>query len=94
MARRQLRRIAFEQVRRLLDLSDADGIVRLPFRPQQPLVRRAFAPGDKLMVTDGPFRGFDALCLEMSSEERLIILINVLGGPTRVELDAAVIVAR
>jgi transcription antitermination factor NusG len=92
MARRQLRRIAFEQVRRLLDLSDAD--VRLPFRPQQPLVRRAFAPGDKLMVTDGPFRGFDALCLEMSSEERLIILINVLGGPTRVELDAAVIVAR
>ncbi len=47
------------------------------------------SPGDRVLINDGPFRGFNALFdHRISSGQRVAVLINFLQRRTRVELDA------
>jgi transcriptional antiterminator RfaH len=54
-----------EEVGRLLERSDRDGIIRLPSRPLQP-ARRVFEKGAAVEIGDGPLRGFDGIYAGMS----------------------------
>lgn len=44
--------------------------------------------GDRVRVFDGPLAGVDGIVAEKNGENRAIILMELLGRPTRVELDA------
>jgi transcriptional antiterminator RfaH len=45
-------------------------------------------PGDTVRVFDGPLSGLNGIVQEKNSERRAILLIEILGRPTRVEVDA------
>jgi transcriptional antiterminator RfaH len=61
----------------------------------QPLEQRVlkktdwlFKPGDKVMITKGPFEGLEAIFERgKSGQERAQILLTILGGATRAEID-------
>jgi transcription antitermination factor NusG len=44
------------------------------------VVRRAFEPGAKVEIVNGPFRGFNGLHTRMSTRDRELVLINILGA--------------
>lgn len=44
--------------------------------------------GDKVKVFDGPMAGLTGIVQEQNKERRAIILLELLGRPTRVEVDA------
>ena len=46
-----------------------------------------FERGDKVRITDGPYRGFEGL-VEALVAGRMRVIVPVYGRPTRVELDA------
>ena len=50
--------------------------------------RARFKRGAKVRVRRGPFRGSLALVEGMSSDERVLVLMRLLGRETRIELDA------
>jgi len=43
-----------------------------------------FKAGEEVTITHGPMAGLDAIYKAKSSEERVIVLLNILGGETRV----------
>ena len=65
---------------------DADGFVQLAPRPR-------FAPGDKVRVSSGTFCDCVGLFQGMTSQERVAILLELLGRKVRVALDADIIEA-
>jgi transcriptional antiterminator RfaH len=44
--------------------------------------------GDKVRLFDGPLAGVDGIVQERNSENRALILMELLGRPTKVEVDA------
>ena len=44
-------------------------------------------PGDNVRVFDGPFSGLTGIVQEKSSERRIIILMELLGRPTKVQVE-------
>lgn len=48
-------------------------------------------PGDKVRVFDGPLTGLNGIVQERNSELRTIILMKLLGRPTKVEVDTLVL---
>jgi transcriptional antiterminator RfaH len=81
-----------EEIATLIARSDADGIIRLSSSlTSQSVARRAYEPGAKVWVTDGPFRGFNGLHTGMSTRDREMVLINILGGPRPVEIAAGLL---
>jgi transcriptional antiterminator RfaH len=82
-----------EEIRRLLEMADRDGVVRLGPRPNG-APRPAFAPGDQVRIVDGAFRGFGALYLGQTSSDRLLVLMTVMGGERQVALGAGMVAAR
>ena len=65
---------------------DADGFVQLAPRPR-------FAPGDKVRVSSGAFCDCVGLFQGMTSQERVTILLELLGRKARVALDTDIIEA-
>ena len=57
-------------------------------RTLQSTVRPLFLPGDRLDVTDGPFRGLEAVYAEPDGEARVVVLMNLLGRLQRLSLPA------
>ena len=55
------------------------------------VVRRAFEPGAKVRVTDGPFRGFNGLHTGMSRSDRELVLLDILGASRPVEISAGLL---
>jgi len=45
-------------------------------------------PGDKVRVFDGPLTGVNGIVQEKNSNNRAMIMMELLGRPTRVEVDA------
>jgi transcriptional antiterminator RfaH len=60
---------------------ERDGLINLP--------KRTLVPGDRVHITDGPFRGHLAIFADMSGSERVAVLLHVLGSLQRVTLPAA-----
>ena len=78
-----------EEIATLIARSDADGIIRLSSSlTSQSVVRRAYEPGAKVEIVDGPFRGFNGLHTGMSTRDREMVLINILGATRPVEISA------
>lgn len=70
----------------LLQREDADGLIPLNFAPR-------FTPGDKIRVLDGLFTGCLGLFQGMTDQERVAILLDMLGRKTRVVLDGESVTA-
>jgi transcriptional antiterminator RfaH len=81
------------EIRALIERSDADGIVRLGSRPAPSVSAEAFAPGERVAIVEGPLKGFAGLYSGMSSAERLVILIDLLGRETKVMVSTSHVVA-
>lgn len=54
-------------------------------RPEQlsPEPQRLFNPGERVIITDGPFAGLDAVYQMTDGERRAMVLIELLSKPTR-----------
>jgi transcriptional antiterminator RfaH len=65
---------------------DANGLIHLDQKPR-------FLPGDKVCVLDGAFQDCLGLYEGMSSNERVTILLDLLGRKVRVNLDSEILVA-
>ena len=81
-----------EEIAKLIARSDPDGVIRLAscLTPQS-VVRRAFAPGAKVAITGGPFRGFDAIHTGMTVRDREMVLIDLLGRKTTIAVAAGLV---
>ena len=56
------------------------GLVRLP--------RLSLAPGDRVRVSTGPLAGMEAVFKAEKSKQRVLLLMELLGRQTTVEVDA------
>jgi transcriptional antiterminator RfaH len=65
---------------------DANGLIQLDHKPR-------FLPGDKVCVLGGAFRDCLGLYDGMTNNERVTILLELLGRKVRVNLDSAVLIA-
>jgi transcriptional antiterminator RfaH len=61
-----------------------NGLVRLPKPPKS----RAFKPGQNVRISSGSFCGFNAIYQGMSPRDREIVLLEMFGRETRIELGA------
>lgn len=61
----------------------AVGAVELP--------KVVFQPGDKLMLEDGPFKGLVGEFDRMKDQERVMVLLNLMGGKVPVEADTGAV---
>ena len=48
--------------------------------------KRLFAAGDNLLLTEGPFAGFSAIYQMKDSDQRVIVLIEMLGRVSRLKV--------
>jgi transcriptional antiterminator RfaH len=64
------------------------------FEAEEPMaVEDALAPDDEVIIADGAFAGMQAKVLRvMPATRRVQILLEILGGPTSVEVDRASVV--
>lgn len=46
-----------------------------------------FAPGDRIVMDDGPFAGVEAIFQAETSSERVVILLNLLGRKNYISVD-------
>src|SRR5580693_6606413 len=67
------------EVDSLKALIDGQGFIKLPEAPPSP-VRRKIAIGAKVRIASGPFGGMSGLYAGMSTRDRELVLLNVLGG--------------
>ncbi|QTR48483.1 transcription/translation regulatory transformer protein RfaH [Thiothrix litoralis] len=49
----------------------------------------SFHTGDKVVITDGPFRGLDAIFQKYDGQERVIVLLEILHKQTKLALSPA-----
>ena len=81
-----------EEIATLIARSDADGVIRLSSSlTSQAVVRRAFEPGTKVSIVDGPFRGFNGLHTGMTVRDREMVLIEILGASRSVGIAAGLV---
>ena len=78
--------VPLEVVDALRQREDADGLVQLNQRPR-------FSPGDKVSVLGGAFQDCFGLYEGMSSNDRVTILLDLLGRKVRVNLDSEILIA-
>ena len=72
-----------EEIGKLFMRADPDGIIRLnPLRSS----RRRMAVGTRVIIADGPLKGFEGLYLGQSARDRERVLLEVLGAKRPVEL--------
>ena len=76
----------------LLDRADPDGVTRLSARPLSQPPRRALERGAHVAIAGGPFRGFEAIHMGMTAQDREVVLINLLGRQTPVKIAASLVV--
>jgi transcriptional antiterminator RfaH len=81
-----------EEIAKLIERSDPDGVIRLRARPL-PTPRRVLTPGATVAIVDGPFRGLEGIYAGMGARERELVLLNVLGA-TRPVAIASHLIAR
>jgi transcriptional antiterminator RfaH len=73
-------RVPDHVVEGLLSMHDAQGYIQLPAQPR-------FCPGDDVCILSGPFASHLGLFEGMSDEQRVTILLDLLGRKVRVFVD-------
>ena len=53
----------------------------------------AFAPGARLLITQGPFKGLEGIFQMLDGEQRAMVLLELLGKPVRVPVEVSGVVA-
>ena len=56
-----------------------------------PVVLRQFAPGDALHITDGPFKGIDAIYQATDGEGRVMVLLELMSKPVRMTVEPTLV---
>jgi transcription antitermination factor NusG len=79
------------EIAKLIERSDPDGVVRLAPRSPPGAIRPALALGSKAMIANGPLAGFDGLYAGMTAGDRELVLMNILGAPRPVEIEAGLL---
>ncbi|MGA1846564.1 transcription termination/antitermination protein NusG [Deferribacter abyssi] len=52
------------------------------------VLNKDYEKGDKVYITDGPFKGFEAIFLEkIKPKDRVLILLKTISGELKVEID-------
>ncbi|WP_420104137.1 transcription termination/antitermination protein NusG [Bosea sp. (in: a-proteobacteria)] len=77
----QMPRIAFERM------------VAIQNAPEPPKPAFPFAPGDAVVVLDGPFASFQATVVEALGRDYAKVLVDIFGRPTAVQLEVGQIEA-
>lgn len=49
--------------------------------------RSQFKPGDRVHVLDGPFAGLEGILLKEKGEERVLVLLSIMGGHRNVAIS-------
>jgi transcriptional antiterminator RfaH len=81
------------EIARLKAMTDGHGYIRLPALPTV-APRRIIAKGAPVTIAGGPFKGFAGLYQGMSRRDRELVLLDLLGRQTTVEIAAALVVPR
>ncbi len=68
---------------------DAQLIDLIRFRETSHPSQLMFAPGDHVVVADGPFAGLDAIYQTTDAERRSMILLEILSKPVPMRIDTA-----
>jgi transcription antitermination factor NusG len=80
-----------EEIAKLIERADPDGVIRLGARPSSSPSRHEFTPGAQVSIAAGRFQGFSAIYSGMSGAEREIILLDLLGRQTPVTIAAGLL---
>lgn len=67
-----------ELIERLQADANADGLITLP--------ERRLLPGERVAITDGPLAGLQGIYTQAQSEQRALVLLDILGGAQSVAL--------
>lgn len=60
-------------------------------REQEVARQRLYEPGEKVVVTAGPFAGLEAMVQANTAEERALILLEILSKPVTMSIDPALL---
>ena len=55
------------------------------------LPAKKFNPGDELLITEGPFAGYEATLFRQNSEDRIIVLLKIAEKYIKIDLNQEVI---
>ncbi|KAA0259536.1 hypothetical protein FHQ18_01270 [Deferribacter autotrophicus] len=59
------------------------------------VLEKSFEKGEKVYITDGPFKGFEAIFLEeIKPKDRVLILLKTISGELKVEIDESYLQAK
>ncbi len=72
-----------ELIETLKQNENSKGIHELP--------SKSFSPGDKLLIIEGPFEGYEATLFSQKSDERVIVLLKIAENHIKVKLDQSLI---
>ncbi len=50
-------------------------------------IKQTFEQGDKVRISEGPFTGYDAIFQARNSEDRVYILLDIVGRETRIQIS-------
>jgi transcriptional antiterminator RfaH len=56
-----------------------------------PVVLRQFSPGDTLHITDGPFKGIDAIYQATDGEGRVLVLLELMSKPVKMTIEPSLV---
>lgn len=73
-----------EKIKQIQEREDALGFIVIE-QPARPMFRR----GQVVRLASGPFQGIDAIFSCQTAQNRVAVLMDFLGGKTRVEIEAA-----
>jgi transcriptional antiterminator RfaH len=79
-----------EEIAKLIERSDPDGVIRLRARPIA-TPHRILTPGATVAIVDGPLRGLEGIYAGMTTRQRELVLLNVLGATRPVAIAAHLI---
>ena len=68
---------------------ESDLIEQLLIQEQQVSPKELFKKGERLLLTSGPFAGFEAFYKAGGGESRALVLIDFLGKATQLQVQAA-----
>jgi transcriptional antiterminator RfaH len=55
------------------------------------LPSRLLSPGDKLLIVEGPFEGYEATLFSQNSDDRVIVLLKIAESCVKVKLEQSLI---
>lgn len=70
----------------LMDREDEHGLLAPP--------SRTFESGDKVRIFEGPFKDYEAIFVAKNSNERVLVLLEVLGKESRISVPPNIIAKR